>query len=100
MGSDRTRLGRTVPAAGSLAIRLMRERMDWGYLMLAVLVTIGLVASLLLGLATGWFLRPIAAWCRTCGGTMACTSCGHRPTVFDSAASNGRGAGRHTTMSD
>lgn len=41
----------------------------------ALAALIGL-ASLLAGVAVGWYLRRTNAWCRECGAQMICEDCG------------------------
>lgn len=44
------------------------------------LIALVIVASLLTGVAIGWYLRRINAWCPHCGAIMNCSVCGSRPT--------------------
>jgi hypothetical protein len=45
---------------------------------LAVLLTLTGLAGLLAGIASGWYLRSINAWCPRCGTVISCTACGVR----------------------
>ncbi|MFB9320346.1 hypothetical protein [Cryptosporangium minutisporangium] len=47
---------------------------------LAVLLVLVALAGLLAGVASGWYLRSINAWCPRCGGAVNCTACGERPS--------------------
>jgi hypothetical protein len=40
------------------------------------------LSSLLVGLALGWYLRRVNAWCPECGDFLTCSTCGSRPTNF------------------
>jgi hypothetical protein len=37
------------------------------------------LAGLFSGLALGWYLRRINAWCPQCGHALTCGGCGERP---------------------
>jgi len=50
---------------------------DYAMIELVVLATF---AALLVGVALGWYLRRINAWCPQCGNVLTCPGCGGRPT--------------------
>jgi hypothetical protein len=47
---------------------------------IAILALIA-VSCLLAGVALGWYLRRVNAWCPECGDFLTCSSCG-QPTGF------------------
>jgi hypothetical protein len=47
---------------------------------MAELIALVIVVSLLTGVAIGWYLRRINAWCPHCGAILNCSMCGSRPT--------------------
>jgi hypothetical protein len=44
-------------------------------------VLVGLIGltGILAGIAMGWYLRSVNAWCPQCGAAVSCTACGRRP---------------------
>jgi hypothetical protein len=47
---------------------------------IALAAVIGL-ASLLAGVALGWYLRSANTWCPDCGDQLRCVACGGRAAV-------------------
>lgn len=47
---------------------------------MAGLIALIALPTLLAGVALGWYLRRVHAWCPRCGGTLTCATCGARPT--------------------
>jgi hypothetical protein len=45
-----------------------------------MIALIALAASLPAGVALGWYLRSVNAWCPQCGDGLACTGCGGGPS--------------------
>jgi hypothetical protein len=35
-----------------------------------------------LGIALGWFIRPMVTWCPACGGALKCSRCQSRPAIL------------------
>jgi hypothetical protein len=49
---------------------------------MTALITLAGLVGMLAGVALGWYLRRINAWCPECGETLACSDCGGRPIQF------------------
>jgi hypothetical protein len=43
------------------------------------LIVLIALAGLFAGLALGWYLRRVIAWCPQCGDALTCAGCGERP---------------------
>jgi hypothetical protein len=55
----------------------------------ALAAVIGL-ASLLAGVALGWYLRRTNDWCPDCGGQLICAACGSRTALSRERATSVR----------
>lgn len=61
---------------------------------------VAVLVAVLTGVALGWYLRRVTAWCPGCGHPLICPCCGRRPAWFFLSAGQGERMGTDEKRSE